>query len=58
MSDIFDEFALPEPPRMPTDIGGTFDQAGIDALFGFDLVSSSTQKSGLKAVIQIQRNQP
>ncbi|WOK37760.1 flagellar motor switch protein FliM [Sphingomonas sp. C3-2] len=51
MSDDFDDFILPDPKPMPLgDV--TFDQAGIDALFGFDNSAPSPQKSGLKAVIE------
>ncbi|MBU3078658.1 flagellar motor switch protein FliM [Sphingomonas quercus] len=52
MSDDFDDFELPEPPKVSSEVGETFDQAGIDALFGFDLVTPTAQKSGLKAVIE------
>ena len=47
----FDEFDLPEPPIATMGEGATFDQAGIDALFGFD-DGAVTQKRGLKAVIE------
>lgn len=51
MTDDFEEFELPEPKPMPLgDI--TFDQAGIDALFGFDNAAPPSQKTGLKAVIE------
>ncbi|MBB5685259.1 flagellar motor switch protein FliM [Sphingobium boeckii] len=52
MSDDFDNFALPDPPKMEPGGEGIFDQAGIDALFGFDGGNQTTQKSGLKAVIE------
>ena len=52
MSDDFEDFALPEPPIMPMGNDVTFDQAGIDALFGFDGDAPTTPKSGLKAVIE------
>ncbi|ARS28951.1 flagellar motor switch protein FliM [Sphingomonas sp. KC8] len=52
MSDDFEDFALPDPPIMPMGDDVTFDQAGIDALFGFDGDAPTTQKSGLKAVIE------
>ncbi|WP_380874017.1 flagellar motor switch protein FliM [Sphingomonas sp. DBB INV C78] len=48
----FEDFALPDPPVMPVGAEVTFDQAGIDALFGFDGGSPAPQKSGLKAVIE------
>ncbi|MBR0550923.1 flagellar motor switch protein FliM [Stakelama marina] len=49
--DDFEEIALPEPPA--ADVGGevTFDQAGIDALFG-DANEPLPEKSGLRAVIE------
>lgn len=52
MSEDFDDFVLPEPPKVPVGQEATFDQAGIDALFGYDNGAASTQKSGLKAVIE------
>jgi len=52
MNDGFEDFDLPDPPKVSPDAGDTFDQAGIDALFGFDLVTPTAQKSGLKAVIE------
>lgn len=52
MSDDFDDFVLPEPPKMTPGEGGTFDQAGIDALFGFADSGPQQPKSGLKAVIE------
>lgn len=52
MSDDFEDFALPDPPIMPMGDDVTFDQAGIDALFGFDGDAPSAPKSGLKAVIE------
>lgn len=51
MSDDFDDFDLPDPPAMALDGDTTFDQAGIDALFG-DLSGPAKPKSGLKAVIE------
>ncbi|MFV0623251.1 flagellar motor switch protein FliM [Sphingomonas sp. ac-8] len=51
MSDDFDDFALPDPPVMPMGGDATFDQAGIDALFG-DLDTRPEPKVGLKAVIE------
>ena len=50
-ADDFDDFALPDPPVAEIAGDGTFDQADIDALFGFDN-SAPVQKSGLKAVIE------
>ncbi|AGH49089.1 MULTISPECIES: flagellar motor switch protein FliM [Sphingomonadales] len=50
--DDFEDFALPEPPVLPVGAEVTFDQAGIDALFGFDAALEPAQKSGLKAVIE------
>lgn len=52
MSDNFDDFVLPDPPKMTAAEGGTFDQAGIDALFGFADAGPLQPKSGLKAVIE------
>lgn len=52
MSDDFDDFALPDPPIVAPGSDATFDQAGIDALFGFDGSAPVSQKSGLKAVIE------
>jgi flagellar motor switch protein FliM len=52
MTGGFDDFALPTPPQMPAGEEGIFDQAGIDALFGFNKAGQTTQKSGLKAVIE------
>jgi flagellar motor switch protein FliM len=52
MSDDFDDFLLPDPPKMEGGEGGTFDQAGIDALFGFADAGPQQPKSGLKAVIE------
>lgn len=52
MSEDFEDFALPEPPIVPLGGDGTFDQAGIDALFGFDDSMPAAPKSGLKAVIE------
>ena len=51
MSDDFDDFELPEPPAMALGGDATFDQAGIDALFG-DFSGPAKPKSGLKAVIE------
>ena len=50
--DDFDDFVLPEPPQMVPGEGDTFDQAGIDALFGFADAAPQQPKSGLKAVIE------
>ncbi|WP_375195245.1 flagellar motor switch protein FliM [Sphingobium sp.] len=52
MSDDFDDFVLPDPPKMTPGDGDTFDQAGIDALFGFADAGPQQPKSGLKAVIE------
>ena len=52
MIDDFDDFVLPDPPKMTASEGDTFDQAGIDALFGFADAAPSAPKSGLKAVIE------
>ena len=52
MSDDFDDFVLPDPPKMAPGEGDTFDQAGIDALFGFPDAAQQQPKSGLKAVIE------
>ncbi|MBT0670575.1 flagellar motor switch protein FliM [Novosphingobium profundi] len=55
MSGDFEEledFDLPEPPQFDPDAVGTFDQAGIDALFGFDGDMPAAPKSGLKAVLE------
>ncbi|RJF85745.1 flagellar motor switch protein FliM [Sphingomonas cavernae] len=52
MSDDFEDFELPEPPMLMPGGDATFDQAGIDALFGFDGTAPAPQKSGLKAVIE------
>ncbi|MCJ8157712.1 flagellar motor switch protein FliM [Sphingomonas sp. LaA6.9] len=52
MSDDFEDFDLPEPPMLAPGADATFDQAGIDALFGFDGAAPAPQKSGLKAVIE------
>lgn len=49
--DGFDDLLLPEPPAVSFDGEGTFDQADIDALFGFDS-GATVQKTGLKAVIE------
>jgi flagellar motor switch protein FliM len=48
--DDFDDFVLPDPPALDT-VGGAFDQAGIDALFG-DVGGPARPRSGLKAVIE------
>ena len=50
--DDFMEFDLPEPPVVSVSDEGTFDQADIDALFGFDAGAAAAPKSGLKAVIE------
>ncbi|KPH62813.1 flagellar motor switch protein FliM [Novosphingobium aerophilum] len=52
MMDDFDDFILPDPPKMGAINDDTFDQAGIDALFGFDGDAPVQPKSGLKAVIE------
>jgi flagellar motor switch protein FliM len=52
MTDDIDDFILPEPPIMMAGEGDTFDQAGIDALFGFADAAPQAPKSGLKAVIE------
>jgi flagellar motor switch protein FliM len=52
MSTDFDDFELPEPPKVVPADGETFDQAGIDALFGFGDAGPTQPKSGLKAVIE------
>ncbi|TCM17696.1 flagellar motor switch protein FliM [Novosphingobium sp. PhB165] len=52
MIDDFDDFLLPDPPKMEASGDDTFDQAGIDALFGFDGDAPAQPKSGLKAVIE------
>lgn len=52
MSGDFDDFDLPDPPQPAPGGGDTFDQAGIDALFGFSDAAPSQPKSGLKAVIE------
>ena len=52
MSDDFEDLPLPEPPIVDAEGEGTFDQADIDALFGFDASTAPVQKSGLKAVIE------
>jgi flagellar motor switch protein FliM len=49
--DDFDDL-LPEPPVVAAGGDATFDQAGIDVLFGFDESLAPVQKSGLKAVIE------
>ncbi|WP_233222116.1 flagellar motor switch protein FliM [Allosphingosinicella deserti] len=51
-SDDFDDFDLPEPPIAALDSDSPFDQADIDALFGFDSAMSTPKKSGLRAVIE------
>lgn len=50
MSDIYEDFVLPEPPVAPV-AGGALDQAGIDALFG-DVGGPARARSGLRAVIE------
>lgn len=52
MSDDFEDIALPEPPSMDDLPNGQLDQAGIDALFGFDPVPVSESQRGLKALIE------
>lgn len=49
--DDFEEIALPEPPAGDADVDFTFDQAGIDALFG-DASEPLPEKSGLRAVVE------
>ena len=49
--DDFQEIDLPEPPAAEPGADGTFDQAGIDALFG-DPESVETRKRGLRAVLE------
>lgn len=49
--DDFDDLLLPDPPMVAAGGDATFDQADIDALFGFDS-GATVQKSGLKAVIE------
>jgi flagellar motor switch protein FliM len=51
-ADDFDDFVLPDPPMMAMDSDSPFDQADIDALFGFDSAMSAPKKSGLRAVIE------
>lgn len=52
-ADDFDDFDLPEPPVAGGDGEGsdTFDQAGIDALFG-DVDKTETRRTGVRAVIE------
>ncbi len=50
MSD-FEEIELPAPP-VAAAAGEKFDQAGIDALFGFEKNHNAGPKMGLKAVIE------
>jgi flagellar motor switch protein FliM len=51
--DDFAAFDLPEPPSgAALDFDATFDQAGIDALFGFDSSAPAKPKRGLRAVIE------
>ncbi|GFE73373.1 MULTISPECIES: flagellar motor switch protein FliM [Novosphingobium] len=52
MSDDFDDFILPDPPKMGAINDDTFDQDSIDALFGFDSDMPAAPKSGLKAMIE------
>lgn len=53
-SDFEDSFLPPLPGEMGGDAAdlATFDQAGIDALFGFSGETPSKQKRGLRAVIE------
>ncbi|MFL9841590.1 flagellar motor switch protein FliM [Sphingomonas sp. ST-64] len=51
MSDGFDDFDLPEPPRIDQGAEGLLDQAGIDALFG-QVGGFGQPKEGLRAVIE------
>jgi flagellar motor switch protein FliM len=50
--DGFDDFTLPEPPIASVGGADVFNQADIDALFGFDASMAPARKSGLKAVIE------
>lgn len=50
-STDFEEIELPAPPMADMPEGMTFDQAGIDALFG-DASDLLPKKSGLRAVIE------
>lgn len=56
MSGDFDDLALPDVPGLSSEASGgaddIFDQADIDALFGFGDHGPSQPKSGLKAVIE------
>jgi flagellar motor switch protein FliM len=52
MSDDFDDFILPDPPKMGAINDDMFDQDSIDALFGFDSDMPIQPKSGLKAMIE------
>ena len=52
MSDDFDDFILPDPPKMGAINDDMFDQDSIDALFGFDSDMPAAPKSGLKAMIE------
>lgn len=49
---VFDDIDLPPPPAAALNEDATFDQAGIDALFGFDSVAPAKPKRGLRAVIE------
>lgn len=49
--DDFDDLVLPDPPAVGAMGDGMFDQADIDALFGFD-DGAAVQKSGLRAVLE------
>ncbi len=51
MSDDFEDFELPEPPRLDPGADALLDQAGIDALFG-QVGGFSQPKEGLRAVIE------
>lgn len=48
----FEEIELPPPPIAALGEDHTFDQAGIDALFGFDGAAPAKPRSGLRAVIE------
>lgn len=52
MSDDFEEITLPEPPSLDDLAGGEMNQAGIDALFGFDPVPVNETQRGVKALIE------
>jgi flagellar motor switch protein FliM len=50
--DDFEDFPLPPRTVVSPEMEAAFDQAGIDALFGFDGAAPPRQKSGLRAVIE------